>query len=132
MGEDGYLLRVNLSNTFSALAVSGRLNHNGSEQSIQQKIDRDEKSIQLNQVASVSRDHIESQLWFRPDRFTEMQRKGDRYVRNGSWKQRDFKLTTNVIGKNPIINCEEIGGIWLSNLWEFNLRHFCSSFALFD
>ncbi|KAL4591271.1 hypothetical protein LXL04_004229 [Taraxacum kok-saghyz] len=43
MGEDGYLLRGNLSNTFSALAVSGRLNHNGSEQSIQQKIDRDEK-----------------------------------------------------------------------------------------
>ncbi|KAL4581960.1 hypothetical protein LXL04_006494 [Taraxacum kok-saghyz] len=48
MGEDGYLLRGNLSNTFSALAVSGRLNHNGSEQSIQQKIDRDEKSIEAS------------------------------------------------------------------------------------
>lgn len=31
MGEDGYRFRGNLSNSFSALTVSGRLNHNGPE-----------------------------------------------------------------------------------------------------
>ncbi|KAL4589943.1 hypothetical protein LXL04_002855 [Taraxacum kok-saghyz] len=46
MGDDGYLLRGNLSNTFSALAVSGRLNQNTSDNQSNRKLIEEDDILQ--------------------------------------------------------------------------------------
>lgn len=53
--------------------------------------------LQLNRVASTSRDHLESQFWFKPNWFSKMQRKGDlRHIHSWflDWWSRWFGCNT--------------------------------------